>query len=113
MENTKRRDSILGMILSSFRDIARDPEDDNNSIPKMSDLRAKDWERISDSDKKEILAKSPARIKEIVKGLLDRTKVFATRSKTSFASGASVSKETNIKERGQEEINNDDYEMGR
>ena len=95
MENIRTRDSITKQFFSSWKEIFIDSEENNNALPTMSDLKAKDWELVSDADKKEILMNSPERIKAIVKVLLE--KALPRRKRTAFASGTSVSKEQNVK----------------
>ena len=95
MENTRTRDSILKQFFSSLKEIFTDLEDSSNSIPTMTDLKTNDWENISDDVKKELLIKSPERMKIIVSGFFD--KVLPTRKRTAFASGTSVSKEPNAR----------------
>ena len=69
MENTKT--SVFKDIVDFFNSFIGTNNVNSGKIT-MSDLKAKDWNNISDKDKKEILIESPKRIKVLVAKLLDR-----------------------------------------
>lgn len=91
MENAKSRDSILKQVFSSLKDIFLGAEENNNGLLTMSDLKSEDWKSVSDADKKEILMKSPERIKEIF------TKVLSKKGKTENSKDEVVNENKNIK----------------
>ena len=111
MENARTRDSILKQVFSSFRDIFIGSEDYSSGIPTMTDLKSSDWENISDDVKKELLIKSPERMKAIVSDFF--TKVLPKRKRTAFASGTSVSKEQSGQKNNENKEISDDYQIGR
>jgi len=95
MENTKSRDSILKQVFSSLKDIFLGAEENNNGLLTMSDLKSEDWKLVSDADKKEILMKSPERIKEIFSKIF--TKVLSKKEKKENSKDEVVNENKNIK----------------
>ena len=95
MENIKTRNSILKQFFSLWKEMFIDVGDSSNNIPTMTDLKAEDWELVSDADRKEILIKSPDRIREIFSKLW--TKALPKKRKTENDNEEIVCDNKNIK----------------
>ncbi len=110
MENTKTRDSILKMMLNSFKDMFIESKDNTNSLPKMMDLKSDDWKFVSDAEKKELLMNSPKRLKDIVNKFFDKS--LSKKKRTAFASGTSLSNDNPKIELRENEKENEGFEIG-